>query len=106
MKRLVWSLLISSALLLASVPDAMAHGSQYRAYDRHYAVRHGYDYPYWLRRNYDFHRWYRHSHYRYDLRLSWKRLYNIYRFERKYYRPYRYYDRHGYYRHRKYHRHH
>ncbi len=106
MKRLVWTLVITSALALAIVPEASAHGSQYGSYDRHHVVRHGHSYPYRLRRHYDFHRWYWHSHYRYDFYVSWDRLFDIYRYERKYHRPYRYYDRHGHNRHRKHHRHH
>ena len=106
MKRLVWSLLIVSALSLASVPEASAHGSQYGGHGRHYVVRYGHSYPYWLHRNYDFHRWYWRSHYRDDFYMSWDRLFDIYRYERKYRRPHRYYDRRGYYRHRKQHRRH
>jgi len=101
MKRLVWTLIITSALGMASVPEASAHGSHNRAYDRHYVVRHGHSYPYWLRRNYDFHRWYVGSRFRYDFYMSWDRLFDIYRYERKYHRPYRYYDRRGRDRHRK-----
>jgi hypothetical protein len=100
MKRLIWSLLIASALVLTSVPGASAHGSHYRAYERHYVVRHGHNYPYWLRRNSDFHRWYWHSYYRHDFYLSWDQLFDIYRYERRYHRPYRYYDRRGYDRYR------
>ncbi len=106
MKRLIWLFVITSALGLASVPEASAHGGQYRAYERHYVVRHGHSYPYWLRRQYDFHRWYRHSQYRYDFHLSWERLFDFYRYERRYHRPYRYHDGYGRNHQRKYHRHH
>ncbi len=105
MKRIVWSLLIASTLILASVPEASAHGRHYRAYERHYVVRHGYSYPYWLRRNYDFHRWYLRSHYRYDFYMSWDGLYDIYRYERKYPRADRGHDRRGYHLHRRHHSH-
>ncbi len=106
MNRLVWSLLIASALSLASVPEASAHESRYASYDRHTIVRHAGHYPHWLRRDYDFRRWYLHSRFRYDFYLSWDRLFDIYRYERKYHRPYRHYDRRDRYRHRKPHRHH
>lgn len=102
MKRLVWSLVIMSALALASVPEASAHGSHYRAYDRHHVVRHSHSYPYWLRRNHEFHRWYLHSHYRNHYYLSWNRLFDIYRYERRYQRPHRRYDRHSHSRHHNY----
>lgn len=106
MKRLVWSLVITGALILASVPEASASGGQYRAYDNHYAVRQGHNYPYRLRRNDDFRRWYGRSHYRYGFYTSWDRLFDIYRYERRYQRPYRYYDRRGYNRHRRHRRRH
>ncbi|MEE8221893.1 MAG: hypothetical protein V3R21_09035 [Woeseiaceae bacterium] len=97
MKRLVWSLVLASALFVAGAPEASAHGSHngaYGGYDRYYVVRHGHHYPGWLRRHNDFHRWYRRSHYRYDSYLSWSRLFDIYHYERKYHRPYRYQDHH------------
>ena len=106
MKRFVWSLVIVSALSLVYVPEASPHGSEYRGHDRHTIVRHGHSYPYGLHRNYDFHRWYWRSHHRYDIQMSWDRLFDIYRYERKYRRPSYYYDRRGYYRQRKQHRRH
>lgn len=106
MKRLVWSLVITSALALAPVPEALADASHYRSYDGHYVVRHGHSYPYWLRRNYDFHRWYWSSHYRHDFHTSWDRLFDVYRYERRHHRPYRYYNRRGHNRHHEHHRHH
>ena len=106
MKRLVWTLVVTCTLGLASVPEASADGGQYRTYDGHHVVRNSRSYPYWLRRQYDFHHWYRHSHYRYDFHLSWERLFDIYRHEHSNHRPYRYYDRYGRNHHRKYHRHH
>jgi len=101
MKRLICTLLIASALGLVTMPEASAHGSRDKAYDRHYVVRYGHKYPNWLRRNNDFHRWYIRSHYRHDFYMSWDRLFDIYRYERKYYRPYRYYDRRDHDRHRR-----
>ncbi len=106
MKRLVWLLLITGVLTLAAVPEASANGSQYRSYDRHYDVRHGHGYPTWLRRNYDFHRWYWRSHHHNDFNMSWSRLFDVYRYERKYHHPYHDYDRRRHNRHRKHHRHH
>ncbi len=106
MNRLVWSLLIAGALSLVSVPEASAHGNRYASYDRHTVVRYGESYPYWLRRNVDFGRWYLRSHYRHDLYLGWDRLFEIYRYERKYHRLYRHYDRRGRHRYREHHRHH
>lgn len=90
MKRLVWSLLLASALTLVSAPEASAHAVHYIAhvgYGGPYVVRHAY--PRWLYHHHDFHRWYRRSPYRYDHYLSWHRLYDIYRYERKFSRPYR-----------------
>lgn len=106
MNRLIWSLLITIALSLAAVSEASAHGSRYVSYDRHTVVRYGESYPYWLQRNYDFRHWYLRSRYRHDFYPGWDRLFDIYRYERKYHRPYRYYDRRGRKRHREHHGHH
>jgi len=109
MKRLVWLLVLTGALFAGGVPEASAHGSNvgsHIAYDRHYVVRHGHSYPRWLRRHDDFHRWYWRSHFRNDYYLSWNRLYDIYRYERKYRRSYRYSDYRGRHRHHGHHRRH
>lgn len=87
MKRLIWLLVLSAALVVAVVPEASAHPSHYQ-FDRHYVVRHGHSYPYWLRRNSDFHDWYWQSRFRNDFYLSWNEIFGIYRYERRYRRPY------------------
>jgi hypothetical protein len=109
MKCFVWSLVLTGALLVAAVPEASAHGS----YDgrhignvRHYNVRHSHHYPQWLRPQYDFHRWYRRSHFRDAYYLSWQQLFDIYRYEQKYRRPYRHYYGGNHHRDHGRHRHH
>lgn len=110
-KLLAGTLLIGSLFLLDS-PAAEAHGGAHghkskshhysRSYDRDYyysdrrhrSVRHYRTgkLPRWLKRERGFRNWYKHSRYRYNRRLSWQRLFDIYLWEydrrRRYYRHY------------------
>lgn len=98
-----------SLMLLATTP-ATAHGDhkdkRWRS-DDHYSRSYDRDYrpyrgerrrhyhakykrskhmPYWLKHDRSFRRWYKHTHFRTDRRISWHRLFDIYLYERRYYR--------------------
>ena len=96
MKRTIYSLLVGSCFILLSAADASAHGVEYRPHIAHGSYVHGRTrfFPAWLKRNREFQRWYWHSHYRLERRVSWRRLYDIYRFERRHrWNSRRYYNR-------------
>ncbi len=86
MKRTVWSLILGMGLMLANVPDALAHKAEYRPYIvyDHYAYGGSRHFPRWLRKDREFQRWYLYGHYRVNRHLSGHRLYDIYKYERRY----------------------
>lgn len=102
MKRTILALVCGTGFALLSAPDASAHEVEYRPYyvQSHYIYAGSRFYPRWLRRNREFQRWYVHNQYRFRRHLSWHRLYDIYRFERRhrrhgrksYHKFYRRYD--------------
>ena len=60
-------------------------------HDRYYyEKKRAYRMPRWLKRNRSFRRWYRNSPYNRHHYLRWNELYDIYRWERRYYRYRRY----------------
>ncbi len=91
------SLLIGAWLLMAAA-NVPAHDGPHRDhwsrgyYDLHYdyRARPRHAMPRWLKRNRSFRHWYRNNHYRYDRRLAWDSLWEIYRVERRYYRYHAY----------------
>lgn len=85
MKRTICSLVSCVCLVLLSATDASAHGIEYRPYfvQDYYVHKGTRSFPRWLRRHREFQHWYRHSHYRVTRRMSWRRLYDIYRYERR-----------------------
>lgn len=111
MNKLLTATVMTASLLLLDMPEAAAHGGihdkHYRT-DKHYSRHYDRDYrphrryhkavkfkrsknmPYWLERDRSFRHWYRHSMLRKDRRISWNRLFDIYRYELRVYRPYRY----------------
>jgi len=84
--RTISLLIIGTCLFLAGTADAAAHQTEHRTYVVQYHYTHGQKKasPSWLRRNRDFQHWYLHSRYRSMHRLSWQRLYDIYRIEKRY----------------------
>jgi len=86
MKRTAWSLIFGMGLMLANVPEASAHKVEYRPYIvyDHYAYAGSRHFPRWLRKDRDFQRWYLYSNYRMNRHMSWHRLYDIYKYERRY----------------------
>ena len=96
MKHIVASLLLASGAMFLHAPAAEAHHDRYG--DR---VHHGYhdhyyrgQMPRWLKRDRPFRKWYRHTRFKYNPRLDWRELYDIYRWERRYvhHRRYKHYD--------------
>jgi hypothetical protein len=85
MKRTILSLLFGAGLVLLVAADASAHEVEYRPYyvANHYVYARTRYFPDWLQRNREFQRWYMHSHYRFERHVSWPRLYDVYRFERR-----------------------
>lgn len=89
------SLVIGACLFMAA-GHAAAHDGYHRDsagrgyYDVHYDVRvyRGHSMPRWLKRHRGFRHWYRNSRYRYNRRLAWEGLWDIYRWERRYGRRY------------------
>ena len=106
-KRTILALVFGAGLVLFSAADAMAHEVQYRPYyvQHQYAYASSRFYPGWLKRNRDFQRWYSHNQYRFKRHMSWHRLYDVYRFEKRhrwrgrktYGKSYRHYDYRPYY---------
>jgi hypothetical protein len=85
MKRTIFSLVFGAGLVLLSAVDASAHEVEYRPYyvQHHHAYARTRIFPAWLKRNREFQRWYMHNHYRFKRHISWPRLYDMYRFERR-----------------------
>lgn len=111
MNKFLTAAIMTASLLLLDIPEAAAHGGkhdkQYRS-DKHYSRHYDRDYrsprrnhivvkykrsknmPNWLERDRSFRHWYQHSKVRKDRRISWNRLFDIYRYELRTHRPYRY----------------
>lgn len=85
MTRMICSLIFGGGLFMLSAADASAHRIEYRPYIAHdyHVYSRTRSFPGWLRRNREFQHWYRHSHYRLTRHMSWHRLYDVYRFERR-----------------------
>jgi len=85
MKRTAWSLILGMGLMLANVPEASAHKIEYRPYVvyDHYTYARSRHFPRWLRKDRDFQRWYLYSNYRTNRHMSWHRLFDIYKYERR-----------------------
>ena len=89
MNKLSATLLLAAGLFLTDVSPATAHpgADGARAHDRgHYVeIRRRHEMPRWLRRNTDFRHWYRRSPLSRYRQISWNQLYDIYRWERRYF---------------------
>jgi len=89
LKRLTYTLLLGSSLVVVLSPTASAHepvnAQRATGGHRHAAIPLPV-YPRWLRRDRAFQRWYVRSHYRHMRRLSWRRLYRLYNYDVAYYR--------------------
>lgn len=110
MKKLTISLLLAAGLIFIDASPASAHSGVDRPHVRSYGhqvqvLRH-HQMPDWLRRDHRFRHWYRHTPLRHYRQIGWNQLFEIYRWERRYYdnRHYMAYDdkRHWKDRHKRY----
>ncbi len=101
--KIITLLIASGGLLLTMAAPASARDAGHYEHDRvdrysYYTERHV-DMPRWLQRKRGFRTWYWDSPYEGRRAMSWERLYDVYRGERRYSRRYakrRYYDRYRY----------
>ena len=99
MNKLIATSLLATGLLLLDAPEAVAHDEVRNRYlsPAYYQAEHrrSHQMPRWLKRNKSFRHWYSQSRLRWNRRLGWHQLFDIYRWERAY--TYRYrvdrYDR-------------
>lgn len=84
-QRTILSLMFGAGLLVLGAVNASAHEIEHRPdyVQHHYAYARSRFYPGWLKRNRQFQRWYFHNQYRFKRHISWNRLYDIYRLERR-----------------------
>ncbi len=85
MKRTILALVFGAGLILLNAANASAHEAEYRPYyvQHHYVHARTSFFPGWLRRNREFQRWYMHNQYRFTRHISWHRLHDTYRLERR-----------------------
>ncbi len=86
MLRIISSSIVLAGVLLFAGQPAEAHGARHQKYQGHghhhrAAYRHGM--PRWLWKKKGFRRWYHRTPQRLTNRLTWPRLYNAYRWERR-----------------------
>lgn len=90
MNKLSASLLLAASLFFIDVSPAAAHqGADHaRMYGDgfYFEERRRHQMPRWLKRNRHFRHWYRHTPLRHYRQIRWQQLYEIYRWERRYFR--------------------
>jgi len=87
MLRIIGSSIALASILLCAGQPAEAHGARHHAYKSHghhqrAAYRHRHM-PRWLWKKKGFRHWYSRTPQRLDYRLTWSRLYDAYRWERR-----------------------
>ena len=90
MNKLSVGLLLAASLFFIDVSPAAAH----QGADRVRTYNHGYDYearrrhemPRWLKRNRHFRHWFRNTPLRHYRQIRWQQLFEIYSWERRYFR--------------------
>ena len=97
MNKLSIGLLLAASLFFIDVSPAAAHPGVDRVRTHSYGhelrtFRH-HEMPRWLRRDRDFRHWYQHSPLKRYRQIGWHQLFDIYRWERRYFSG-RYYIRH------------
>jgi hypothetical protein len=102
MNKFGLGLLLAAGLFSLDVSPASAHQQYDRVHVysdgyRHATMRHN-SMPRWLRHDRQFRRWYEHTPLRRYRRIGWNELYDIYRWERRYFSPRNYYKRDKHYR--------
>ena len=89
MNKLSVSLLLAASLFLIDVSPAAAHQGADRArtysHGYHYEARRRHEMPRWLKRHRHFRHWYRHTPLRHYRQIRWQQLFEIYRWERRYF---------------------
>lgn len=99
MNKVISTLLLTAGLLLVDVPEASAHPEVRNPHlaPAHYRVDHrrAHPMPRWLKRDKSFRHWYAQTRFKWDRRVGWRQLFDIYRWERSYQQRYRvrHYDR-------------
>ena len=103
MKHIVASLLLAGGAMFLLAPAAEAHPHRYgdNAHHGYHEHHHRGHMPRWMKRDRPFRAWYRHTRLKYNPRLDWWELYDIYRWERRY-STHRRYHRYEHYRDRDY----
>ena len=89
MNKLSVGLLLAASLFFLDVSPAAAHqgADRTRIYSHGYQIeaRRRHAMPVWLKRNKRFRHWYRHSPLRHYRQIRWNQLFEIYRWERRYF---------------------
>lgn len=89
MNKLSVGLLLAAGLFFIDVTPAAAHqvADDVRVYGDRYHAEFGrrHEMPRWLRRNPDFRHWYRRTPLAGYRRITWNQLFEIYRWERRYF---------------------
>ena len=93
MNKLSVGLLLAAGLFFIDVTPAEAHNGADRSrgysHGYHFEARRRHEMPLWLKRNKRFRHWYRNTPLRAYRQIRWNQLFEIYRWERRYFR-----DRH------------
>ena len=94
MKKLTIGLMLAAGLFFVDVTPAEAHSGveRVRVYDQHVQVVRRHDMPRWLKRDRQFRHWYRRSPLRHYRQIGWKQMFEIYRWERRYFGSRHYVD--------------
>jgi len=89
MNRLGIGLLLSASLFFIDIsPAAAHHGTERLRFYEHayqYQDRRHHDMPRWLKRDKRFRSWYRHSRLNRYRQIGWRQLFEVYRWEQRYY---------------------
>lgn len=105
MNKLSVGLLLAASFFFIDVSPATAHPAADHArgyaHGYHFEERRRHQMPRWLKRNKQFRHWYRHTPLRHYRQIRWRQLFEIYRWERRYFRTGRRlddrnFDRHHY----------
>lgn len=96
MNKLSVVLLLAAGLFFIDVSPAAAHpgvdGVRGHSYGHQVRTLRRHEMPGWLRRDHDFRHWYRQTPLKRYYQIGWNQLFEIYRWERRYFRG-RYYVR-------------
>lgn len=99
--RLALMCMLTVGLLAGFAQRADAHDQRHRAH--HWSPQYTYtreyrrEFPRWLRHDRDFRRWYHYNRFHHVRRISWNRLYDVYRHDRAHhaYKKRKHWQRHA-----------